>query len=299
MRVSSSDINSLNVFRVVVESGGFTGAQHSLNISQSSVSAHIAGLEERLGFRLCERGRSGFSVTKKGAQVYAQARKISHLIDELSDELGEMRNLITGHLKFGMIDNTISDPGLPLYRAVRSFVNRARNVEIDLRVGTPRELEASLLSGDLNMALTSTGQQVESLTYEPVYEEMQSLYCSVDHPLFDMPEPKLADAERHAFVARRFGQLMELRPFSKPKVAANASNMEALAVFILSGHYIGFLPRHYAERWVQAGKMRLLLPEETSFNTSFFLVTRKDARMSRLLSAFADDLFACINKAAG
>ena len=52
MRVSSSDINSLNVFRVVVESGGFTGAQHSLNISQSSVSAHIAGLEERLGFRL-------------------------------------------------------------------------------------------------------------------------------------------------------------------------------------------------------------------------------------------------------
>lgn len=93
--------------------------------------------------------------------------------------------------------------------------------------------------------------------------------------------------------ARRFGQLQELRPFSKPKVAANASNMEALAVFILSGHCIGFLPRHYADRWVQAGKMRLLLPEKTSFNTSFFLVTKKDARMSRVLREFAAGIRAC------
>ena len=73
MQVSNSDLTSLAVFRSVVEHRGFLGAQVALGLSQSAVSFHIKGLEQRLGFRLCRRGRSGFELTDRGAIVYDQS----------------------------------------------------------------------------------------------------------------------------------------------------------------------------------------------------------------------------------
>src|SRR5579863_293973 len=70
MQVSNSDLTSLAVFRSVVEHRSFLGAQVALGLSQSAVSFHIKGLEQRLGFRLCRRGRSGFELTDRGAIVY-------------------------------------------------------------------------------------------------------------------------------------------------------------------------------------------------------------------------------------
>ncbi len=56
MQVSNSDLTSLTVFRSVVEHRGFLGAQVALGLSQSAVSFHIKGLEQRLGFRLMQAG---------------------------------------------------------------------------------------------------------------------------------------------------------------------------------------------------------------------------------------------------
>lgn len=66
MHVAQSDLRSLAVFRAVVEHGSFLGAQVALGLSQSSVSFHMKALEERLGFRLCRRGRAGFELTDRG-----------------------------------------------------------------------------------------------------------------------------------------------------------------------------------------------------------------------------------------
>lgn len=56
--LSEGDIRLLKVFVKVVEAGGFSAAQIDLNISQSTISTHMTSLEQRLGMRLCERGRS-------------------------------------------------------------------------------------------------------------------------------------------------------------------------------------------------------------------------------------------------
>jgi DNA-binding transcriptional LysR family regulator len=74
MQISNPDLTSLAVFRSVVEHRSFLGAQVALGLSQSAVSFHIKGLEQRLGFRLCRRGRSGFELTDRGAIVYEQSK---------------------------------------------------------------------------------------------------------------------------------------------------------------------------------------------------------------------------------
>ncbi|MCH3064036.1 LysR family transcriptional regulator, partial [Listeria monocytogenes] len=58
--VTDLDLRLLRIFACVVKCGGFTAAQAELNMSQSNISMHIASLEKRLGYRLCERGTGGF-----------------------------------------------------------------------------------------------------------------------------------------------------------------------------------------------------------------------------------------------
>ena len=50
--LAEGDIRLLRVFAKVVEAGGFSAAQISLNVSQSTISTHMMALEQRLGVKL-------------------------------------------------------------------------------------------------------------------------------------------------------------------------------------------------------------------------------------------------------
>ena len=74
-RVADADLRLLRIFATVVECKGFAVAQAELNLSASSISGYISALEQRLGVRLCTRGRAGFSITDKGAVIYREAQR--------------------------------------------------------------------------------------------------------------------------------------------------------------------------------------------------------------------------------
>ena len=72
-QLSDMDLRLLQIFKAVVECGGFSSAALALNIGVSTISRHIKDLETRLGLVLCQRGRSGFALTAEGQSVqYAQ-----------------------------------------------------------------------------------------------------------------------------------------------------------------------------------------------------------------------------------
>ena len=61
--------------------------------------------------------------------------------------------------------------------------------------------------------------------------------------------------------------------------------MESSALLILSGRYVGHLPKHAAEIWVRDGLMRELLPDEYDYTTQFYLALRRD-QSARIADAF-------------
>ena len=89
--ISNPDIHLLRVFVAVVECGGFSAAQISLNVAQSTISTQMSSLETRLGLRLCNRGRAGFSLTDDGRAVYDAAISLFHSIDQFTGRVNERR----------------------------------------------------------------------------------------------------------------------------------------------------------------------------------------------------------------
>ena len=74
------------------------------------------------------------------------------------------------------------------------------------------------------------------------------------------------------------------------KVSATATDREGVAFLILSGEYIGFLPTHYAERWVNEERMQALLPEHFHYQTRFTAITRKGGRPNLVLQTYLEEL---------
>ena len=62
-RLDNIDLRLLRVFVVLADAGGFAQAQITLNLSQSTLSTHLAELEKRIGGQLCLRGRNRFRRT--------------------------------------------------------------------------------------------------------------------------------------------------------------------------------------------------------------------------------------------
>ncbi len=76
--VAYSDIKLIRIFVSVVRNKGFANAQQELNLSTSAISTYMTQLEQIVGFKLCERGRGGFSLTQKGEMFLQEAKRILH-----------------------------------------------------------------------------------------------------------------------------------------------------------------------------------------------------------------------------
>ena len=59
-------------------------------------------------------------------------------------------------------------------------------------------------------------------------------------------------------------------------MVSSVSHIEAAALMILTGGYIGFLPKHYAQPWLDSGELIEILPEQLNRDTHFSIVTRSE-----------------------
>lgn len=292
LQLADIDLKLLRVFCTIVEAGGFTPAQTRLNLSQSRISSLVTDLEARLGMRLCQRGRVGFRLTDKGQIVYEAAQRLFARLSDFSAEVGTLRGAMWGELHIGVVDSTSTNPDCRLVEAIRVFKAQASDVTLRLQIAGPHDLERGVLDGRLQAAIGAFHHHVAGLTYAPLFLERQTLYCGRGHQLFERPERALtvAEIETAAFADRGYMEGARRRlPFT-PKAATTTDYMEALAMLVLSGHYVAYLPAHYAAGWVAQGQMRPLMATKLSFNSAFEVVRRRGAMATAVLSSFLEAL---------
>lgn len=295
MRINDYTLRNLRTFCAVVEHGGFGGAQAVLGASPAAISTHLKDLETTLGFSLCQRGRAGFAITPKGHDVYAEAKRMLSMIEISEANLGTLRRVLTGHLRVGIVDAESDNPDLPLHRAIHRYFSRPQHVRLTLEVGTTEALAKSLQTGDIHVAIGPFPQRQANIDYCPVWIERHALYCGRDHPLFATEDDISAETiSRYPMTVRPYLERAELAALSDPKIGASVSNMEAQAILIRSGCFLGFLPEHFARRWVERGEMRALQAPGIGWDSQFFIATRVQPQPTEVVRLFSRDLTALL-----
>jgi DNA-binding transcriptional LysR family regulator len=204
-----------------------------------------------------------------------------------------LKKNVSGRLYLGIIDNTVTDSASPLPQALQAFVSRGHDVHLDVYVGMPAELEERVLDGRLHIAVGHFPLHVPGLTYTDLYGEPDGLYCGKHHVLAGLPPDDASLKQAIAssrVVARGYLQQHDLRMLSASKAAATVDNIEAQAILILSGAYIGFLPIHYAARWVARDEMHHICPDQFGSRWPFCAITKRAAVPPTILQVFMMDL---------
>ncbi|WP_413793913.1 MULTISPECIES: LysR family transcriptional regulator [unclassified Pseudomonas] len=294
-QVSDFDIRLLRIFRSVVECGGFSAAETVLGIGRSAISQQMSDLEQRLGLRLCQRGRAGFSLTEEGREVYQSALQLLSALESFRTEVNGLHQHLRGELTIGLTDNLVTLPHMRITHALAQLKERGPDVQIQIRMIAPNEVEQGVLDGRLHVGVVPQASALSGLEYQPLYSERSLLYCAVGHPLFYVDDQQLEEARLNSqdAIAPTFRLPAEIQAhYQALNCTASASDREGMAFLILTGRYIGYLPDHYANLWVQQGRLRALKPAARFYDLSLASVTRKGRRPHLVLESFLESLAA-------
>lgn len=284
------DLRLLRVFQAVADCGGMAAAELELNLAMSTISRHVKDLETRLGLVLCRRGRGGFALTPEGLQVYAAARHLLAATDAFRGQLHDIHRRMGGDLHVALFEKTATNPESHIPQAIARFRALAPQVNLHLHVGPIGMIERGVIDGQYHLGIIPEHRRSESLAYLDLFGETMQLYAGRAHPWSDAT----ADAERDwpALATQALAGLgyhspnMALTHAKRLERAATASDQEAVATLILSGAYVGFLPDHYAQRFVQARQMRAVAPATLRYDCRFACIWRRAPGPLRMAQAF-------------
>ena len=184
MKISGSDLHLFRVFESVVRNGGMSAAQMELSLSQPTISNHLTALEQRLGVKLCERGRRGFSLTEEGRRVYEITTEITGMLDAGSARLSRVRSALAGKVGVGIVDCLATDPNFRLADAIAELSKAAPEIEMDLKIMRPNDITKAVAENEIDIGIGGFDIKVASVQYQVLYHEEHAVFCASTHPLF-------------------------------------------------------------------------------------------------------------------
>ena len=172
-------LNELRYLVAVAQERNFGRAAQKCFVSQPALSVAIQKLEEELGARLFERGKSEVTVTPFGGQIVEQAAKVLEETARIREIAQAGRNQLLGPLKLGVI-HTIAPYLLP--DLIPTLHDRAPLMPLDIEENLTDHLEAELKGGRLDAAIVALPFAPAGVATEFLYEEPFQVVVPADHP---------------------------------------------------------------------------------------------------------------------
>jgi DNA-binding transcriptional LysR family regulator len=132
------NFSQLECFVAVAETGSFTEAAYSIDLTQSAVSHALAALESELGATLLERNNKGVvALTSIGKKLLPHVRALLAHAETIQQEAQAARGLARGKLRLGSIPPI--SPRL-LAGVLTSFQQQYPDINVALFEGTLQEV---------------------------------------------------------------------------------------------------------------------------------------------------------------
>ena len=171
------DLDSLEIFRAVVQEGGVVRAAGKLNRVQSNVTTRIKQLEDRLGLQLFRRQGRSLVLSPEGERLLSYAQRLFRLADEAESELRNGQPM--GTFRIGSLESTA---GSRLAPVLSRFHRLHPAVVVELATGTTGALIQRVTNFELEAAFVSEPFTAPGLKTLKVFDEELVLITAKDFP---------------------------------------------------------------------------------------------------------------------
>lgn len=186
------DLDSLQIFKAVVDFGGITKAAAQLNRVQSNVTTRVKQLEERLEVKLFQRQNGKLLLSSEGKVLLAYAERLLQLSSEA--EAAIRTGTPRGTLRLGTMESTAAARLPPV---LARFHRQYPGVQIELVTGTSGALLGKVRNYDVEAALVAEPFTAPDLDAQEVFVEELVLITSKTTPKVRTPK----DLQKHTVIA--------------------------------------------------------------------------------------------------
>jgi DNA-binding transcriptional LysR family regulator len=286
------EIRHLRTFQAVADQLSFHRAAESLHYAQSTVSAHIQGLEEELGLRLFERLGRRILLTEAGEGLLNYAHKILDLEEEAQAEL-RPQNQTQGSLHI-RVPESFCITHMP--RVIARF--RALLPQVRLRFITCSHdgLKEDLRKGITDLAFLLTESiQAADLEAEVLGTEQVVLISAPSHRLAGLDRVQTQDLAGETLLLsrvdcsyRRSLERILAEEKTEPAMVLEFHSVAAIKESVSQDLGITAIPLSAIEKELAQNTLKVLAWTESPLEVASLMVWHRDKWLSPSLRLFME-----------
>jgi len=283
----------LSVFEAVARHLSFSRAAEELHLTQPAVSMQIKQLEENVGAALFEQLGKKIFLTEAGRELSHYSRVIAQQITEVEAVLSELKGLKRGKLKISVA----STANYFAPQLLATFSQRYPTVTVALNVTNRQALLQQLANNEMDMAIMGQPPDGLDLVAESFMDNPLVVIAPMKHALSRKKSIPFRRMEEETFLIREEGsgtRIAMKRFFEihgvKMRTGMEMSSTEAIKQAVQAGLGLGVVSRNTVELELEAKRLTVLDVVGFPIHRHWFIVHRKDKRLSAAAQAFKNFL---------
>ncbi len=285
----------MRLFVLIARHGSLAAAARALDLTPPAATKRLAALEARLGVRLLNRTTRSLSLTSEGETYLQHATRILADIREMEDVLAQGRATPRGLLRVNATLGFGRDTIAPL---VSRFCARHPEVEVQMEV-TDRPVD--LVESGFDLAIRFGALPDKRLNARRIMSNRRFLCASPAYLEAHGTPATLADLARHRCIVHRQNddahgiwrfQHHDHTEAVKVRGRLSSNDGDIVLGWALDGHGILIRSEWDLARYLDSGRLRVVLPEFTLPDADLFVYYPSRRNQSVRMRAFIDFLVA-------
>jgi len=291
--VTTDPASDFEFFILIARLKSLSGAARALDLTPPAATKRLGLIEQRLGARLVNRTTRSVSLTPEGETYLRYATQIVAQVRQMEDDISGSRSDPHGLLR---INATLGFGRTTIAPLVSDFAKRFPNVEIQFEV-TDRPID--LVEEAFDMAIRFGELPDSRLSARRIMSNRRFLCASPRYlERFGTPE-RVEDLVQHRCIIHRqnddaYGVWRYMQgdrtEALKVKGALSSNDGDIVLRWALDGHGILIRSEWDLAKYVQSGRLKLVLPETVLPSADLFVYYPSQRNQTARARAFIDFL---------
>ncbi|MFA5515018.1 MAG: LysR family transcriptional regulator [Desulfuromonadales bacterium] len=288
------NLRQIDIFLAVADTGSFSRGAEATLLTQSTVSQHIATLEDEIGIRLLDRTGRGAVLTGGGKLFLRHARRVRSELAALEQAMAGFRGLANAPLAVAA-SNIPADYLIP--EILTSLAARHPGIVLSVLSGDSRGALDRLLGGEVELAVLGSRFAAEGVDFTALATDRLHLMVGAQHPWRGRESVRLEELAQMPTIARESGsgsgralhEALRGAGFdpARLRVAVRLGGNEAVKQAVASGFGFAFLSELSVGRERERGDLHAVAVQGLQVERRLWLARRDGRSLSPAAEAFA------------